>query len=202
MIEQTITVLNNLPNETIYFFLFTVAIIEYMFPPIPGDTAMVLGAYLAGTGKLDLLTVYILTTLGSIFGFLIIFFIGKYYGRDFFLKRNYRFFSKETILQVEKWFQQYGVGLIVANRFLSGARSVISLIAGISNMKVPTIILAALVSSIIWNAILISGGYFLGENWHIVLTAVKRYNQIIIIVIILFFLFYLWRRKKKKSSAF
>jgi len=201
MLEHTITTLNNLPNETIYFFLFTVALVEYLFPPIPGDTVMVFGAYLVGIGKLDLLTVYILTTLGSIFGFLILFFIAKYYGREFFLRRNYRFFSKETILQVEKWFQHYGVGLIVANRFLSGARSAVPLIAGISNMKVSTITLAGLFSSIIWNAILIAGGYFLGENWHIVLTIVKRYNQIIIIAIVLFFLFYLWRKKKKKSSV-
>ena len=202
MLEQTITTLHNLPNETIYLFLFTVAFVEYLFPPIPGDTIMVFGAYLVGIGKLDLLTVYILTTLGSIFGFLILFFIAKYYGREFLLKRNYRFFSKETILQVEKWFQHYGVGLIVANRFLSGARSAVPLIAGISNMKISTITLAGLFSSIIWNAILISGGYLLGENWHIVLTVVKRYNQMIIIVIVLLFLFYLWRREKKKHSAF
>jgi len=202
MLEQTITTLHNLPNETIYLFLFTVAFVEYLFPPIPGDTIMVFGAYLVGIGKLDLLTVYILTTLGSIFGFLILFFIAKYYGREFLLKRNYRFFSKETILQVEKWFQHYGVGLIVANRFLSGARSAVPLIAGISNMKISTITLAGLFSSIIWNAILISGGYLLGENWHIVLTVVKRYNQMIIIVIVLLFLFYLWRKKKKKYSAF
>jgi len=199
MLEQIITTLNNLPNGIIYFLLFAFAFIEYLFPPTPGDAVMVFGAYLVGIGKLDLLTVYILTTLGSIVGFLTLFFIGKYYGRKFFLKRNYRFFSKEMILQIEKWFQRYGVGLIAVNRFLSGARSAVSLIAGISNMKVSTIILAALFSSMIWNAILISGGYFLGENWHIILTIAKKYNQFIIIVIILFFLFYLWKKKKKKS---
>ena len=199
MLEQVIIALNNLPNGVIYFLLFAFAIIEYVFPPTPGDTAMVFGAYLVGIGKLDLLTLYILTTLGSIIGFLILFFIGKYYGREFFLKKNYRFFSKEMILQIETWFQHYGVGLIAVNRFLSGARSAVSLIAGISNMKVTITTLAALFSSMIWNAILISGGYFLGENWHAVLTIVKRYNQFVIIVIILFFLFYLW---KKKSSIF
>ena len=62
MIEQTIITLNHLPNETIYLFLFAIAFIEYVFPPIPGDTVMVFGAYLVGTGKLDLLIVYIITT--------------------------------------------------------------------------------------------------------------------------------------------
>jgi membrane protein DedA with SNARE-associated domain len=201
MIEQTIITLNNLPNETIYFFLFFIAFIEYVLPPVPGDTLMVFGAYLAGTGKLDILAVYILTTLGSIIGFLILFFIGKYYGRKFFLKKNYRFFPKELILQIEKWFQRYGFGLIAANRFLSGARSAVSLFAGMSNTNVYSTTLAALVSSMIWNALLLSGGYFLGKNWQLVVTIVMRYNQLIFILFILLLLFYFWKKKKNNAGT-
>jgi membrane protein DedA with SNARE-associated domain len=201
MIEQTIITLNNLPNETIYFFLFFIAFIEYVLPPVPGDTLMVFGAYLAGTGKLDILTVYTLTTLGSIIGFLILFFIGKYYGRKFFLKKNYRFFPKELIFQIEKWFQRYGFGLITANRFLSGARSAVSLFAGMSNTNVYSTTLAALVSSMIWNALLLSGGYFLGKNWQLVVTIVMRYNQLIFILFILLLLFYFWKKKKNNAGT-
>ena len=201
MIEQIITALYNFPNETIYLFLFVIALIEYILPPIPGDTIIVFGAYLVGVGRLDLFTVYILITLGSMSGFLVSFFVGKHYGRWFFLKKNYRFFSREMILKTEKWFQRYGVGLIAANRFFSGARSAISLIAGISNMKVFATTLAALFSSMIWNAILISGGYYLGKNWHAVITIIKRYNQFVIIVIILSLLFYLWKIQKNRNSA-
>ena len=201
MIEQTIITLTNLPNETIYFFLFFIAFIEYVLPPVPGDTLMVFGAYLAGTGKLDILIVYILTTLGSIIGFLILFFIGKYYGRKFFLKKNYRFFPKELIFQIEKWFQRYGVGLITVNRFLSGARSAVSLFAGMSNTNVYSTTLAALVSSMIWNALLLSGGYFLGKNWQLVVTIVMRYNQLIFILFILLLLFYFWKKKKNNAGT-
>jgi membrane protein DedA with SNARE-associated domain len=201
MIEQTIITLNNLPNETIYFFLFFIAFIEYVLPPVPGDTLMVFGAYLAGTGKLDILTVYTLITLGSIIGFLILFFIGKYYGRKFFLKKNYRFFPNELILQIEKWFQRYGFGLIAANRFLSGARSAVSLFAGMSNTNVYSTTLAALGSSMIWNALLLSGGYFLGKNWQLVVTIVMRYNQLIFILFILLLLFYFWKKKKNNAGT-
>ena len=201
MIEQAIITLNNLPNETIYFFLIFIAFIEYVLPPVPGDTLMVFGAYLAGTGKLDILTVYILTTLGSIIGFLLLFFIGKYYGRKFFLKKNYRFFPKELLLQIEKWFHRYGVCLITANRFLSGARSAISLFAGMSNTNVYSTTSSALASSLIWNALLLSCGYFLGKNWQLVVTIVMRYNQIIFAVFILLLLFYFWKKKKNNASA-
>ncbi len=201
MLEQTITTLNSLPNETLYLFLFAVVVFEYLIPPLPGDTTMVLGAYFIGTGKLDLTTVYIVTTLGSIGGFLILFFVGKYYGRDFFLKKNYRLFSREMILKTEKWFQHYGTGLIAANRFLAGGRSVISLIAGISNMKFSTITLAALFSCMIWNAILIAGGYFLGKNWQLVLTILKSYNLFITLVLVMTLIFFLWKKIKKRNSV-
>jgi membrane protein DedA with SNARE-associated domain len=201
MLEQTITTLNSLPNETLYLFLFAVVVFEYLIPPLPGDTIMVLGAYFIGTGKLDLTTVYIVTTLGSIGGFLILFFVGKYYGRDFFLKKNYRLFSREMILKTEKWFQHYGTALIAANRFLAGGRSVISLIAGISNMKLSTITLAALFSCMIWNAILIAGGYFLGKNWQLVLTILKSYNQFITLVLVMTLIFFLWKKIKKRNSV-
>jgi membrane protein DedA with SNARE-associated domain len=60
--------------------------------------------------------------------------------------------------------------------------------------------LAALFSSMVWNAILISAGYFLGKNWQAVITIIKRYNQFVIIIIILFLLFYFWKKKKKKQE--
>jgi len=102
-------------------------------------------------------------------------------------------------MRTEEWFQRYGISLIAANRFLAGGRSAISLIAGISNMKLSTITLAALCSSMVWNVILISAGYFLGKNWHLVLTIIKRYNQCITVILIVSFLFFLWKRKKRKA---
>jgi membrane protein DedA with SNARE-associated domain len=162
---------------------------------------MIFGAYLVGTEKLNFITVYSVSTAGSISGFLTLFFLGKYLGRNYFLKRNYRFFSREIILQVEQWFQRYGLGLIAANRFFSGIRSAIALFAGIAQMKLLATTVAALVSSLIWNALLISGGYFLGKNWQLVLTILKRYNQAVIIIILLSLLcYYVWKKKQKNRN--
>ena len=56
-----------------YFILFISAFIENIFPPIPGDTVTVFGAYLVGRGLLSFWGVWISTTLGSIAGFMAIF---------------------------------------------------------------------------------------------------------------------------------
>ncbi len=202
MFEQTITSLTALPNQYIYVLLFINAFVEYIFPPIPGDTIMVLGAYLVGIKKLNFAIVYLVSTAGSLSGFLSLFLLGKYLGRDYFLKKDFRFFSKEMILRVEQWFHRYGIGLIAANRFFSGIRSAIALFAGIARMQLLTTALAALLSSMVWNALLISGGYFLGKNWQLVLTILKRYNQGIVIAILVSLLcYYLWKRKQKQGNA-
>ena len=201
MFEQTITALTTLPNQYIYVLLFINAFVEYIFPPIPGDTIMVFGAYLVGTEKLNFVPVYCVSTAGSLSGFMALFLFGKYLGREFFLRRDYRFFSREMIFRVEQWFHRYGVGLIAANRFFSGVRSAIALFSGISQMQIMVTTLAALISSLIWNALLISGGYFLGKNWQLVLTILKRYNQAVIIIIILTLVcYYVWKKKQKQGT--
>jgi membrane protein DedA with SNARE-associated domain len=201
MFEQTITTLTTLPNEYIYLLLFINAFVEYICPPIPGDTIMIFGAYLVGTEKLNFIPVYCVSTAGSLSGFLTLFFLGKYLGRDYFLRRDYRFFSREMILRVERWFHRYGLGLIAANRFFSGVRSAIALFAGIAQMKLLATAVAALISSMIWNALLISGGYFLGKNWQLVLTILKRYNQAVIIIMLLSLLcYYVWKKKQKNGN--
>ena len=197
MFEQTITSLTALPNQYIYVLLFINAFVEYIFPPVPGDTIMVFGAYLVGIKKLNFAIVYLVSTAGSLTGFLTLFFLGKYLGRAYFLSRDFRFFSREMILRVEQWFHRYGIGLIAANRFFSGIRAVIALFSGIARMQLLIATLAALLSSMVWNALLISGGYFLGKNWQLVLTILKRYNQGIVIAILVSLLcYYLWKKKQ------
>lgn len=202
MFEQTISSLTALPNQYIYVLLFINAFVEYIFPPIPGDTIMVFGAYLVGIKKLNFAIVYLVSTAGSLSGFLTLFFFGKYLGRNYFLRKDFRFFSRKMILRVEQWFHRYGIGLIAANRFFSGIRSAIALFAGIARMQLLTTALAALLSSMVWNSLLISGGYFLGQNWQLVLTILKRYNQGIVIALLVSLLcYYLWKKKRKQGNT-
>ncbi len=84
-----------LNNIFLYLFLFLSAIIENLFPPIPGDTITVFGAFLVGVGRLNYFGVYLSTTLGSVIGFMTLFLIGKYLGRKFFHEKNYKHFSIE-----------------------------------------------------------------------------------------------------------
>ena len=164
-LDSFFNLLNSLPNTLLYFLLGVSAFVENVFPPIPGDTITAFGAFLVGTRRLSFFGVYLSTTLGSLLGFMFLFWIGSLLGRRFFIERDYWFFKARDIVRAEEWFQKYGYFLILLNRFFPGIRSVISIAGGISRLRVLRVALLALISACVWNLIWIALGYSIGANW-------------------------------------
>jgi membrane protein DedA with SNARE-associated domain len=183
-----------------YFILFISAFVENIFPPIPGDTVTVFGAYLVGRGLLSFWGVWISTTLGSIAGFMAIFAIAYWIEWKIIEKYQPKWVEKSKIDRVEHWFRRYGYWVVLVNRFLSGIRSIISLVAGLSKMNSLLVFLLALISCIVWNGALIGMGEILGENWELIKHFLLLYNRIVIIVvvtaIVIFAGYRLYRLKK------
>ncbi|MCX7679479.1 MAG: DedA family protein [Spirochaetes bacterium] len=210
MIDHINTFFTNIldaPASILYLLLFISSIIENIIPPIPGDTITAFGAFLVGQGKLNFLAVYTLTTIGSTIGFLILFALGWLLGKEFFIKRNYHFFPAKSISAGEHWFSRFGLFVVLANRFLPGIRSVISIVAGASMLSPTKVGILALISASIWNLIWIHVGYSLGNNWETVRQKTEdiltRYNVIVIIVIsaavLCWFLYQMYKKINNNS---
>ena len=88
-VEQFFQKLEALPDALVYLLLGLSAYVENIFPPIPGDTITAFGAFLVGLGKLHFMGVYLATTFGSLLGFLTLFWLGRFLGRQFFMEKNY-----------------------------------------------------------------------------------------------------------------
>ena len=184
-----------------YLVLFISAFVENTFPPIPGDTVTVLGAYLITTGFMGFWGVYLATTFGSVAGFFSMYFLGLRFGRTFIKsKLKQRLFKDEQIHKVEVWFSKYGYGIIAANRFLSGTRSVISLFAGLFHLCWWKVLLLATASALIWNGLLIYAGYQLGVNWQNITGIISNYNQIIIALTLLLVIYIAFKKYRKKRA--
>jgi membrane protein DedA with SNARE-associated domain len=204
-VEKILDTINRLPDLLIYFFLAASAYVENLVPPIPGDTITALGAFLVGTGRLTFFGVFLSTTVGSLLGFLTLFWIGGYLGRRFFFRKDYRFFRAKDILKAEVWFVRYGYWLIALNRFLPGIRSAVSLAAGISSLRAAWVAPLALLSCAVWNLIWIMVGHGLGTHWELVQskfsTLMWRYNVIAVILVALFLLFWLVRKRVRDGYS-
>lgn len=188
IIEHILRILTDMNDAWLYAFLFLSAVVENLFPPIPGDTITVFGAFLVGTGRLSFTLVFILTTLGSSTGFFLLYMFGAFLEREFFIEKDYRFFSAESIVAAEEWFRKYGYYVVAANRFLPGIRSVISIASGISGLSPLKVFLYCNLSAAVWNFIWIYTGYTLGNNWEHVkekfLSLAGSYNTTAAVILI------------------
>ncbi|MBW1669664.1 MAG: DedA family protein [Deltaproteobacteria bacterium] len=204
-LSNFLTLISSLPNPTAYFLLALSAFVENVFPPIPGDTITAFGAFLVGTGKLSFPGVYLSTTLGSLLGFLTLFWLGKYLGRRFFVEKDYRYFKAKDIVRAEHWFEKYGYLIVGLNRFLPGIRSIISLSAGMSGLKTKWVALFSFVSCAVWNLIWILMGRALGTHWNEVgprMSAIMgKYRTAILILCALFLIFLLGKKFLERKKA-
>ena len=180
--QMTVLAGNNAPVA--YCLLFASAFVENVFPPVPGDTVTLVGAYFVGTGSLTYSWVLISTTLGSVGGFLALYELSRR-ASEFVLdeKRN-RWIDTKKIVKVNRLFNRYGYWIILFNRFLSGIRSMISLSAGLSDMNTLWVALLATLSALVWNGAIIYLGAYIGKSWQEIQSFLDVYNQVVIAILI------------------
>jgi membrane protein DedA with SNARE-associated domain len=193
------------PRYLIYLAFFMVAYLENVIPPVPGDVLVAFGGYLAAEQVLGFTPLLMLTTLASTIGFMTMYTLGYSMGDSIKVKRSrfwlFRYLDIKYMDRVNQWMNRWGQGVVLANRFLAGTRSVISLLAGISQADIKLTILNSTISSILWNTILLSLGWFIRENWAVIGEYLNIYGWFVALVIAVFIAFrvYFWYRKRKRK---
>ena len=183
-----------------YIILCAGAYVENIFPPTPGDTLVVFGAYLVGIGTLNFELVFFATTVGSLAGFITMYGLGRIFGTKFVESGKWRFFSSELFVRMDTWYGKYGYGIVAANRFLSGLRAIVSFFAGATHLNFKKVLTLGLLSCAIWNVILIYAGKKVGENWEIIIEYVNDYNKLVfgILAIVLIIMILRWFKLKRQ----
>lgn len=202
MIEDILSHISELTPFWIYVSLFAFAYIENVFPPSPSDLVVVIGGSLVGTGTISFIPTLIITTAGSVLGFMTLFFIGWMLDKKVIKSGKLKFISVEAVLKVEAWFNKYGYWVIAINRFLPGTRSVVSFFAGMSRLDIKRTVILSTVSAFLWNILIIYLGMLFGENVEVVDRYLETYSNIVlvftIIAVIFFVIRYFFFRKKSE----
>lgn len=200
-----VELIKTLPVISVYVVFFLVAYLENIIPPIPGDVLIVFGGYLAADGLIDFTTVLLLTTIASVFGFMSMYYVGHRWGSEINRKRHrfwlFRYLDYKYMTRAQKWMNRWGQGVIMANRFLAGTRSIISLISGISHTNINYTIASSFLSSILWNSILLGSGWFIKENWELIGSYLSYYSWAILAGILIFVLIRWWMYHSFKKQA-
>ena len=170
---------------------------ESMVIPMPSELVMPFAGFLVAEAKMKMLLVVVFSSLGTITGSLISYYVGYYGGKPFVLKfGRYLLLEIKDLEKTEKWFREKGVKTIFISRFIPVVRHLISIPAGLGRMDVKKFSLYTILGATIWNTLLACCGYILGKNWDII----KHYSEYISIAVatllVLASLYFLYGRLK------
>lgn len=181
-----------------YPSVFILMTMESMVFPVPSEAVMPFAGFLIEQKTFTFWQVILVSTLGSIFGSLISYYVG-YFGGMPFVRR----FGKYALLDVseleatEKFFKKRGELTIFICRFIPVVRHLISIPAGTGKMNVVRFSVFTIIGAGMWNAILTYVGFVLKSNWD----EVMKYSRIIDIVVVLFMVvivgLYVYRHLRK-----
>ena len=176
----------------VYLVIFIACFVENLFPPFPGDTFILAGGGLVAVGRLELLITVITILSGGICSVMILYLFGKKYGRDYFIKKNFKYFTANDIEAMEDKFLKWGVIILLLSRFFIGVRSALVVVAGISRYNFSKLILYTLISYCLFAGLLIYLAITLVENFDKIISYIKTYNLIfwpILTIVICWFVY-------------
>ncbi len=200
MLEDILSYINTVDTTYIYLILFFFAFIENVFPPSPSDVVIVVGSSLIASTELAFIPILFITSIGSALGFILMYYVGKFFGEKLLRRGKIKFIKHGDILKADRWFRKWGYKLILANRFLPGTRSVISFFAGVHELDVGRTFIFSAISAFVWNAFIIYLGMVVGHNVELIDYYLNTYSYgiialtVAVIAVILIRIF--WRKKK------
>ena len=205
MQDLIIEIMNNFG----YIGVFLLITIENVFPPIPSEVILLFGGFMTTYTSMNVIGVIIASTLGSVLGAIILYYIGKILNKERLKKiitskpGKLLRLKPEDIDKADEWFDTKGNKTVFFCRFIPVIRSLISIPAGMSEMPMKKFLIYTTLGSLIWNAALTIAGSIVGENWTSILEIMDNYSHIIVILLTIIFVIaiIIFYSKRRKSNA-
>jgi membrane protein DedA with SNARE-associated domain len=176
--------------------------LENVFPPIPSEVILPLAGFSAGQGKISLVAAIFWTTVGSVVGALLLYFLGRWLGLD----RLRRIAAKMPLVdasdvdEADAWFDRHGTKMVFIGRMIPVVRSVISIPAGVSGMSLGKFLVYTTAGSLIWNSALIVAGYALGENYELVDRYLGWVSTAVLVLLVVAVIWFAVSRSRQSST--
>lgn len=197
-------IITNIMNQFGYFGVFMLITIENIIPPIPSELILTFGGFMTLSSNMNVWGVILSATLGSVAGAIILYGLGHKLSNEQFehiingkLGKLLRL-KKEHLQKADRWIEKYGTKAIFIGRFIPMVRSLISIPAGMSKMKIKDFLVLTTLGTFIWNVVLVYSGRLAGEAWVKISTYYDLYTLIsstILVAIVIIFTVALIRKK-------
>jgi len=190
----------SLPPGPLYGLIAALAAVENVFPPVPADSAVALGAFLAGRGIMDPWLVFGLTWSANVGSGAVVYALARRHGRALFqgvLGR--RLVSDATIARIEEQYARHGSWGIFFSRLLPVWRGLVMPFAGIAGVPAWRALVPLALASGLYYGALTFVVTTLGTNLEDVLRVLGRVNAVLaVIAVVLLLAAVLWTLRRLK----
>ena len=206
MLDSVLSFLADQGPLLLYTLLGLGSALENLFPPVPADTFVLLGAFLAAGGQAQALTVFLVTWLANTSAAMAVYWTGHRFGRPFFQVGLGRFVLNQTQLQrLGRFYDRWGTPAIFFARFLPGLRAMVPVFAGVTHQRLRSVAPPVLVASGIWYGALVWLGATAGRNLPAVSRWLSDVNRILLVLAALILAaaatWWVWTRRADGSAG-
>ncbi len=172
--------LESLPPGPLYGLITALAAVENVFPPVPADTAVALGAFLAGRGLMDPWLVFGLTWTSNVGSGAAVYGLALRHGRGLFRGAlGRRLMSEATVAHIEDQYRRHGTWAIFLSRLLPVWRGVVMPFAGVAGVRPARALIPLALASALYYGTLTVLVSTLGTNLSDVLHLIRRVNIVL-----------------------
>jgi membrane protein DedA with SNARE-associated domain len=169
--------------------------LETLFPPIPSEVIMPVAGVAVGQGKLTLAGTIAAGTAGAMLGNIIWYLAARALGHDRlepFVRRfgKWLTISWKDVENAHRWFDRHGIAFVLTGRLLPTVRSLVSVPAGLLDMRFRNFVIASTVGTAIWTTFLAVLGFKLQENFSNIEQILRPISNVVLAVLVIT---YVWR---------
>ncbi len=177
---------------------------ENIVPPIPADTFVLLGGFLAVRGPADVAVVFLVTWAANALGALLVYRAGYLFGQPLFETRFGRLLLQPQQLErLGRFYRRRGTPAIFLARFFPGLRAVVPAFAGVARLSFASVAPPLIVASAIWYGALVWLGATAGENLTVIVEWFDAANRILLIIatVIAAVILVAWLRTRRRPGV-
>ncbi len=203
IIEKIISAILIIIQRGGYLGIVGLMIIQSLNIPIPSEVIMPFSGFLASQGVFNFWFVVLCGAIGNLVGGYLSYMLAAYVLANGLRERSRvvrTLISDKSLNRAQIWFEKYGSVSVLIGRIVPIVNTFISFPAGMAKMKMRYFLPFTFIGAMIWSYILAKLGFILGENWPILRTYFKQFDNILLIVIAAFIAVWIWKRFFKKES--
>jgi membrane protein DedA with SNARE-associated domain len=173
--------------------------LESMIAPVPSEAVMPFVGFQVADGKWNLWLAIGSTSVGSIVGSLLSYWMGYYGGKPLVLKAGkYLLLNQHDLELTENFFhKRKGSWTIFISRFIPVIRHFVSIPAGMGRMPLTPFLVMTFIGATIWNTFLLICGMKLREQWPVIQKYSHQVDIIVVAAILAAVVWFVYSRRKR-----